>query len=168
MTRESFEIAITEDEEEREEPYTFHFSDAKDVPIVVYPPTGNQIMLLMSLAARGPRELGLHEMGSAFNLLTSMLDEDSRQYVEWRMQENTLQFSAVFQIFEKLIELVAGRPTEQSSDSTRPPSTTGKPSAGPARRAASTRSKSPSRRSATSSTRSSSTTSASTATGVSG
>lgn len=161
MTAKSFEIAVEEEFDERGEPYTFHFSDAKDNPLFVYPPTENQIVLLMAISARGTVDMEMQEMGRAFNLLLSLLDDAGRRYVENRMERGTLSYKAVFQIFEKLLEGEAGRPTGQSSDSSSPPSTTGKPSAGPARRAASTRSKSPARRSATTSTRSASTTSGS-------
>ena len=161
MTRQSFEIAVEEKSGERGDAFPFHLSDAKDHPFNVYPPTENQIMLLMAISARGPGEMDMREMGRAFNLLLSMLDDDGRRYIEGRIERGDLNFQAVFQIFEKLLEVMSGRPTGQSSDSSSPPSTTGKPSAGPARRAASTRSKSPARRSATTSTRSASTTSGS-------
>lgn len=152
MTRESFEIAVAEEFDDRGEPYTFHLSDAKDRPLVVYPPTENQILLLMSIAATDRRDMTLKTMARGYNLLASMLDQESRSYVESRMERGNLSYAALFQIFDKLIELETGRPTESSADSSPSRPTTGKPSGGPARRAPSTRSKSPARRSATTST----------------
>ncbi|MGH3589063.1 MAG: hypothetical protein ACRDQ0_22370 [Pseudonocardia sp.] len=159
MTRESFEIAVQEeyDDAERAEPFAFHFSDDPDTDIVVYPPTEMQLVLFMSVAAMDRREMTPIQAGRAYNLLMSFMDQDSRSYVESRLQDRTLSMETLFAVFDKLIEQVGARPTEQSSDSSPQPSTTGKPSAGPARRAASTRSASPARRSATRSTGGSST-----------
>lgn len=163
MTTKSFEIAVSEEFDDRGEPYEFHFSDAKDRPIRVYPPSESQVLLLMAIAGTDREEVDLRTVARAFSLLTSMLDDEGKRYVERRLENNTLNYTALFQIFDRIIELESGRPTEQSSDSSAPPSTTGKPSAGPARRAASTRSGAPARRSATTSTRSSSSRSGSTA-----
>lgn len=168
MTRESFEIAVEEQLDARGEPYAFHFSDDPETDILVYPPTENQLILLMSMAAMDRRDMDGPQVGRAYNLIVSMLDDDSRSYVERRLQRGTLKMAALFSIYDRLIELEGGRPTEQSSDSTPARSTTGKPSAGPARRAASSRSKSPARRSATTSTPGSSTRSASSAKAVNG
>jgi hypothetical protein len=168
MTRESFEIAVQEQLDQRGEPYTFHFSDEPDAHIKVYPPTENQLILLMSLAATDRRDLDGPAVGRAYNLIVSLLDDDDRMYVERRLQRGTLSMQALFAIYDRLIELEGGRPTEQSSDSSPARSTTGKPSAGPARRAASTRSKSPARRSATTSTGGSSTRSVSSAKAANG
>lgn len=168
MTRESFEIAVEEQLDVRGEPYPFHFSDDPEVEILVYPPTENQLILLMSMAATDRRDMDGPQVGRAYNLITSLLDEDSKAYVERRLQRGTLSMQVLFAIFDRLIELESGRPTEQSSGSTPAQSTTGKPSGGPARRAASSRSKPPARRSATTSTAGSSTRSASTAKAVNG
>lgn len=168
MTRESFEIAVEEQHDERGEPYLFHLSDDPNQELRVYPPTENQLILLMSLAAMDRRDLTGPRAGRAYNLIVSLLDEDTQVYVEGRLQRGTLSLATLFAMYDRLIALESGRPTEQSSDSTPARSTTGKPSAGPARRAASTRSKSPARRSATTSTPGSSTKSASTAKAANG
>lgn len=153
MTR-SFTVAVesaAEPDEGAEEPYEFTFSDDPERTLTVFPPTEGQIMTIMAMAGR---DLGMSEAAKVQRMMLQMFDESSRQYVEDRLEsrENPLKLSSLFEVFTKIVEAEAGRPTTSSPDSGGSRATSGKRSTGPARRAASTRSRSGSTGSATSST----------------
>lgn len=157
MTR-SFQIAVEEhaavDESPggADEPFEFTFSDDPDTPLIIYPPTEGQIMLVMSLQGES---MSQEAVSTVKSVIFAMLDDPSRAYVKRRLisRDQPLAFTDLMKVFFKIIEAYSGRPTESSPDSSASRATTGKSSTAPARRAASTRSPSRSTGSATSSTR---------------